>query len=282
MTIYIAALCEGGIIFVAADRMKTAGDIQFEPHTLKIFGVSTSIVIMTAGDASFQRDIFNDVYNTVIERIKKDSKNWWRVKDVTELYVRFYNLARLKRAESAILAPIGLDHDSFITRQSEMSQVFVNSITKKMLHFEVPTVSAIITGVDTEGAHIYVVNDDVFSCWDTIGFASIGIGSRHAGSHFMYARHSPSSPLPEALLLTYYAKKWAEVAPGVGKETDMFMIGPQLGTLTEIVHEVKNKLEKEYQQIIKKEEKIHAEARKEVNRCVEEIQKTAIEKQQET
>jgi hypothetical protein len=42
----------------------------------------------------------------------------------------------------------------------------------------------------------------------------------------MLAGHSPFSSSPETLLLTYLAKKRSEIAPGVGKGTDMFIIGP--------------------------------------------------------
>jgi len=44
------------------------------------------------------------------------------------------------------------------------------------------------------------------------------------------AGHTPFSELPETLFLTYLAKKRSEVAPGVGKGTDMFAVGPQPGS----------------------------------------------------
>ena len=56
------------------------------------------------------------------------------------------------------------------------------------------------------------------ACYDMIGFAAIGIGGWHAQSRFMFAKHTRRSPQPETLLLTYSAKKQAEVAPGVGKK----------------------------------------------------------------
>jgi hypothetical protein len=47
----------------------------------------------------------------------------------------------------------------------------------------------------------------------------------------MMARHNPHSHRDETLLLTYMAKKRSEVAPGVGRGTDMFVIGPGPGSL---------------------------------------------------
>ena len=74
---------------------------------------------------------------------------------------------------------------------------------------------------------IFVVRDGYLSCEDVVGFASVGSGSRHAESQMMLARHAWNADLDPTLLTTYLAKKRAEVAPGVGTETDMFMItGP--------------------------------------------------------
>lgn len=279
MTVCIAAMCQG-MIFGAADRMRTAGDVQFEPQSGKMFPFTASISVMTAGTTTFQREIIQDLYNVVNLRVKRDPQNWWKVKDVTELYVHFYNQARLKRAEAAILAPLGLTHDTFIARQAEMSEGFVNSITKEMLNFQVPDVAAIITGIDEDGPHIYVAENNNFSCWDTIGFAAIGSGARHAETQFMSARHHPNASVPETLLLTYYAKKRAETAPGVGKDTDMFLIGPNLGVNTAVDESVKVELEKVCKDIIKKEEKMHKDAREKVKRYVEQIQENATEKEQ--
>jgi len=54
MTVCIAAVCEGNILIGASDRMLTSGDIQFQPPTTKIYTFTTSINVMTSGDAGFQ------------------------------------------------------------------------------------------------------------------------------------------------------------------------------------------------------------------------------------
>ena len=50
----------------------------------------------------------------------------------------------------------------------------------------------------------------------------------------MYSGHAPSRRFFDTMLLSFFAKKRAEVAPGVGKETDMFWIGPNLGSYTDV------------------------------------------------
>lgn len=279
MTICIAAKCGEGIIFGAADRMKTAGDIQFEPSTSKIFPLTTSITIMTAGDAALQAEIIRELWNIVSAQVKENPTTWLKVKDIAYLYAHFHNLYKSKRSENAILTPLGLNKDSLIARQHEMSPDFLANLTKQMLSFNLPFVAAIVTGIDDEGTHIYVLNADQISCMDTIGFASIGSGSRHAESQFMLARHSFNSPLPETLLLTYSAKKRSEISPGVGKETDMFMIGPGLGSHTILKSEVMKKLDDEYQKVTKGENKILQNAKKEVTRYISEIMQSAAAKQ---
>jgi len=86
----------------------------------------------------------------------------------------------------------------------------------------------IIAGMDETGPHIYSIDSDgVSSCNDSAGFAAIGIGARHAESQFMFQHFAPHWHIGPALILLYTAKRRAEVAPGVGSETDMFLIAPK-------------------------------------------------------
>jgi hypothetical protein len=235
------------MIFGASDRMITTGDIEYEPllteqtpvrtSTLKVIHLSNSIAVMTAGDVSIHSEIIQNLTKTVGARITQDPSNWWNLGEVTQIYVRYYDDLRRRRAESAILSPLGLSNETFIDRQSGMSSEFIQTITHQLTTFDMPIVEAIITGVDREGSHIYVLNNYnrnrscLVSCADIIGFAAIGSGSHHAESSFMLAGHHRNSPIPDTLFLTYLAKKRAEVAPGVGAETDMIMAGTNLGSL---------------------------------------------------
>src|SRR6185503_18005785 len=97
-----------------------------------------------------------------------------------------------------------------------------------------PDTGLIIAGIDGGGAHLYAGQEGKFSCEDAVGFAAIGAGSWHAQSQFMFARYTRSMPAAKALYLVFAAKKRAETAPGVGPETDMFIIGPQPGTYQEV------------------------------------------------
>ncbi len=219
--------------------MITTGDIEFEPPTRKIWGLTPSVFVMTAGDTTLQTEIMRDVEIDVVERVLAEPNNWWRVRDVAELYRGKHEEIRARRAESALLMPLGLDSDSFIANQADMDRQLVSNLVSDLTNFSLPGVQSIFLGIDNDGPalssgpgaypHIYVSNGGHVACYDAIGFAAIGIGDWHAQSQFMFAKYWKGRPLPEALFLAYSAKKHAEVAPGVGKETDMFFVGPGLG-----------------------------------------------------
>lgn len=87
VTVCIAAIGEQNNLFLASDRMVTTGDIEFEPQQPKIYQLSTSIAVMTAGDIALQTEILQGVYAKVRARIETEPKNWWNLADVTDLYV---------------------------------------------------------------------------------------------------------------------------------------------------------------------------------------------------
>ena len=59
----------------------------------------------------------------------------------------------------------------------------------------------------------------------------------------MVSRFTRYSDFSRTLTLVYAAKKRGEVAPGVGTETDMFMIGPVLGTFSSVKNDVITELD---------------------------------------
>ena len=280
MTICIATIANG-CIFGAADRMKTAGDVQYEPASAKIFKLTSSMTAMTSGDSAFQAEILKRTYEKVAAKINANPSEWAKVEDVAYLYAKTRNEIRAKRAENSILLPLGLTQDSFLSRQNEMSDDFIASVSKELLNFDVPDVSTIISGIDSAGPHIFMVQDDNVSCRDTTCFASIGIGARHASSQLMLAGLTSYTSIPEALFLTYIAKKRSEVSPGVGDETDMFIIGPNPGTYNPLKIDHIFKLETEYRNLSTGENIVFEKAKVEITNYVIEIIKNAVQEQQE-
>ncbi len=251
LTVCIAAICEGDGIYCAADRMLGAGDIEFEPPIAKIYRLNGPIVILTAGDSGMHSEIFQEVSPIVNKKLKQ--LHHCSIKEVALLYNKHYNLIRSSRAEMAVLQPLGLSLSDYIKQQKQMNDEFVTLLSRQIQGFPVPDIRAIIAGHDYTGSHIYVVNGVDMTCADDVGFTAIGIGAKHAESQFMLAGHSPKSEFDDTILLTYFAKKRAEVAPGVGTSTDMIMIAPSTDYSTYFTEEVINGLEIIYQQYIKDE-----------------------------
>lgn len=224
MTVCVAAICENRMVVGASDRLLTAGDIQFEPDQTKIYVLTTNIAIMVAGDA-----VLND---EIIKGVERDKYDGMTVLEAAESYRKHYQEAALVRVENSLLAPLGLDRHSFLTKQKDMEPGLVSQIASEILKFEPSQdgVSVIFAGVDQRGPHIYVVNGSDIGCYDAIGFAAIGSGYWHAQSQLMFAGHTSFRPTPETMLGVYWAKKRAQVAPHVGPQTDMFSIA--LGTNT--------------------------------------------------
>jgi len=186
-----------GVLGVS-DRMLTVPpDIQYEPHgQQKIYYLTNSIQIMTAGDSGLQADILPRVKREAYERIDLGDR-WLNVKEVAEIYAEVYLSERQARAEIDVLRPPGLNFERWIDRQQELDASLVTAIAKELYNFQIPTASAIIAGVDPTGPHIYVVMNSDITCHDKVGFAAIGVGKNHAGSEFMFAGHSRYRLYPE-------------------------------------------------------------------------------------
>jgi hypothetical protein len=285
VTVCISAHCKGMVLF-AADRMITAGDTQFEPEVPKIRFLTSSIAVMFSGDADFHTEILNDVVAEVQAWIKNNPGKWLEVKQATELYVRFCNDAKSRRSEAAILAPLRLTHTTWLEKQKIMDSDLVASVASDLINFQIPRVNVIIAGVNLHEdnlayAHTYTYDteDGSVACLDSVAFAAVGSGARHAESQFMLARHTWNRPLAETLMLIYSAKRDAEIAPGVGKDTDFWAIGPYVGQWVEISKEIKEKLEEEYKKIKAAQSSARAIANAEVTTYVDSISKTPAEEQ---
>jgi hypothetical protein len=94
----------------------------------------------------------------------------------------------------------------------------------------------------------------------------------------MMAKHAWNSPLVDTALLAYIAKKRSEIAPGVGEATDMFTVGPRLGTLSVLPENTMNAFDRIYQNLRQREEQSRNEARREANDFVAQAATEAAER----
>jgi len=101
----------------------------------------------------------------------------------------------------------------------------LGDLAAKVMSYRGEYTEAIVVSGDGESAHIYHVDrDSLATCRDDVGFVAIGAGEPHAKSQLMSTQYNNGMNFPTALGLLYAAKKRAEMAPGVGKETDLFVV----------------------------------------------------------
>lgn len=212
--------------------MLTLGDIEYEPDSPKILKLTNSVVVLASGDWNIQTQIYEPISAQISERVNADPDNWLSVAEAAQMYRDKYVELRREAAELAILQPLGLNQTTFISRQRMMSSELIQSLTEQLTGYRIPDAHTIIAGVDSSGAHIFAVENDIIINLDRVGFAAVGIGATHARSHLMLSKYSPSMSETKALVAVHKAKKKAEVSPGVGEGTDLFVLGPTLGSFT--------------------------------------------------
>ena len=210
-----------GVAAVAvSDRMITAGDVQYEPAQSKVALVGRRIAMLIAGD-----------YPVHSQALRITLKYFGGKPDATSLQIANFYGAQIqaiqrKQAEDHILVPLGLNTDSFLAQQKDMSEGFIATTTSDLQNFRGADVEALVVGIDADGlASLYHIDHrGVIGAYDDVGFAAIGIGAWHARSSLMQAGYTNQAGFFPALAAVYHAKKIAEIAPGVGKGTDVHLI----------------------------------------------------------
>jgi hypothetical protein len=86
--------------------------------------------------------------------------------------------------------------------------------------------------------------------------------------------------MAETLMLVYMAKRRAEVAPGVGEQTDMIVVGPELGSSTLVGLEVMNELRDAYARIRAEADIVRTDANAKISEYIEKtLREAAIQRQ---
>jgi len=226
MTICIAAICEkGSSVVLTADSMLTneALSIQFEHPTKKMTRLSDSCIALTAGDALAHTELFDIVQEEII-KIKAPS-----VPEIVSKIKECYQRIRKREIKEKILNPRGFsDFEDFYQAQRALNPDIVMTIQSEIDRYDYG-LAILVAGISGNTAHIYGISDPGTSkCFDAIGFHAIGSGLPHAINTLIARGCHQDTPLQEALLIVYEAKKIAEKAPGVGANiTDICIMTPK-------------------------------------------------------
>lgn len=247
MTVCIGAICEDGkAAVVAADEMVTFGppmNLQTEPPGLKkTIKLTDELVLLFSGTVPDGEEIVSRT------RHHLGGMNKQQVAQVAEIVKDAYIQLKRKRAEEMILRPfIGADYVQFQTliAQSAASQI-LQQLLAMMTQHNLQT-DLLIAGADESGHHLFIVaHPGICLPMDTLGFAAIGSGGLHASVSLSLGGHTRADPLVQTLHNVYEAKKASEVAPGVGKLTDIAILkGGAISFVTKKLMAVLEKVHKD-------------------------------------
>ena len=218
----MAAICGGDdnqAAVVAADRMVTLGGfIEFEHTVSKMAYPTKYAVAMIAGDSLLGTRLARSVAAEFIGASPG-------VGVIAERLASRYLEMRRSELEHQILNPRGLDLPSFYGAHQGLNPQVTMMLDQQMANFNLG-IELLVAGVDGEGAHIFSVDNpgQPEHQHDVIGYGAIGSGGIHALQAMIAFRHSPATQLRETIFQVYAAKRRAEVAPGVGLDTDMAII----------------------------------------------------------
>ena len=229
MTIFAAALCNHvemkPAVITVSDRMITSGDIEYEDIRPKMLELAPRAVCLYAGNREFHYMIARAAIREIV------ANGLAEISDIADAYSSAFVDFRRKRAENRVLAPFGLNMDTFRSQQEHMNAAVVADM-KNRISDETVGVQAIIAGTDSTGAHIYSIAraDREFMelplpvCHDTQEFVAIGTGYRQFETHFMTIGYTKTWETVWGLMVMLEAKKKAEMSPGVGPTTDAHVI----------------------------------------------------------
>lgn len=109
-------------------------------------------------------------------------------------------------------------------------------------------VQLLIAGVDDSGAHLFQIENPggTFRDFESIGFSAIGSGTLHALQSIIGFGHTPARGLYDTVFGVFVSKRRAQVAPGVGKDTDLYIVHD--GGVTSLGQPEMDRLEALYQE----------------------------------
>lgn len=230
MTVCVAAIAsylypnsevEHPVVIYCADRMITVGDKR-EYELLdqtKMFPLAPQIRILVSGKLDALLPICRDTHATVQELQLE------LVAEVAAAFADHFRVHRQHRVERLYFQPYGLTIDDFIARHKELAPEFRERLDDSINNPDDDLGEVIILGIDRQGPHIFTVCDPgVEASCDATGYAAIGIGAEHAEAAFAASLYTIRREWTLAMMTTFFAKKAAEVAPGVGEAADFYYL----------------------------------------------------------
>lgn len=279
MTVCVGLLCNSGYgVLGASDQMVSTADNQTK--RLKIYHVTERVVMLMAGDVATHTELMIEL-RTLIDA-NSENPQVLTVKNLADAYASAFAAAKHRQGVRQYLSPLGITSDELKT--GKVSEKLAESLAKEMLYHQMPSCSAIFMGVDESGgyskAHLYQVDNDRLTCCDGAGYACIGVGFYQAASSLMFSGFKQDNQLDQALFQIFAAKKRAEVAPGVGRETDMVYISSADSKYIMLSDQIVDELDKIYARAEAGHSRTNIKAERQCHEFLENLRKKPVEQPQ--
>lgn len=215
MTICIAAICEKNgkehVVF-ATDHMITAPSGQFEHSITKFKELDENTIAMLSGQAL----LFDSL-------IKISKKNLSFEKKKEEIFTNIRN-KREESIKNELLSKYGIEKTVLLNALAgQIPNPFINTMLLSLAEYELKTLILLI-GFDKGVCQISEISEYGIVDFRDINFHAIGSGAGQAINTLLFQRHSKTNDIKETLYNVYKAKRNAEVAGGVGRETDVLVL----------------------------------------------------------
>lgn len=224
MTICIAAIGRNDddeIIVAATDHMITMGSLgQFEHTISKYKEINQNAIAMLSGIPLLFDDLIKmpdnvSAYFEIKSQIKKNFKKK-RNEIFQDHILDLYGISWKKFQDLAIEA---------------FPNTLIEEIMSKNTKFKLNS-SILLAGFDNEKAIISEISEYTFADFRDLNFHAIGSGSIQAVNTLMFQKHDKNDSLSSTIYDVYKAKRNAEVAQGVGKETELVILFKEAGCKT--------------------------------------------------
>jgi 20S proteasome alpha/beta subunit len=226
MTICMGALCQqkqpGDTIVLAADRMVTwMGLTEFEHRVPKAHEVSATSVVLVAGDVLTGARIARATKVALAGQATPPAS----MDVIADLAAQCYAGLRQEIAQAQFFAPRGLSIAQYYQAQQQLVSGLVTMLDSALANFDLG-VELIVAGMDSLGGHLHTVGNPGGwqQCHDPIGTIAVGSGAIHAIQSMIGYRHSAAEPVKETVYRVFSSKRRAELAPGVGHDTDLMIL----------------------------------------------------------
>jgi hypothetical protein len=245
----------GGAVIAASDRRLSDAGLGIGYQGSRWKGAAFPAIkqlVLVSGDIA--------IHSAIIRELTSNLTNLTPTTlEMAEMVAELIRKYRMVEATRLFLAPLNLNHDSFLDQQRVMEPTLVRELAKQLINHKIDA-EVLIAGCDGEKeANLYRVDSDgLVTCHTDIGFVSIGSGGIHSSAYFMTLPYSHSVMYFHALYHTFVAKKKAEVDPYVDSFTDMFLIARD--GVEKIVPETIAELEKIYAERMEREKNFPEEA----------------------